>query len=1192
MPDETRIRLTVEDNATGKANEANKAIIGVEETSERAFKNQVKRLTQEAALYGKVGSARAEARKALEVGRFQSFDAASGGKLTAVHDQLISRERALEEQLRRTKLAAMERDATLRGKVGSEATGVKRDFALADAKALGASVAQLDKIAKSYDQVIAQQRVVEAQGKGILGVLGGWKNALTGAAAAILGFKAVQAILGAPGKIIEVTTAYQQYAMGLRAVSSDAAEAKSKLAELQIAARQPGLDVDQTIGGVVKLESAGIGFTKSVDMVKAFGNALAVVGGTSEDLKGVIIALTQIAATPFVQGDEIRQLQERLPQIRFLMQEAFGTSRTEELKKLGITSAEFLEKLTAGAQKLGKAGNTFSTATTQFWDSLKFIVAETFEGPVKGLQSMVEKLTTALRVSSDLRQEWARLAEEKGIPWTRPVERLRLGAQLGLSEATNGFFAPELLQGFLENRLRTQARTQQKNWFTTGGMWGESGPKTAADLKGAVLPGFDLKAQQAKMFQAFGIEDPQKTEASLKKMKDALADLRKQREFGLISAGQLAAAEAKIKSAMEDANPLLVEYRKRTEELAKARDRGRKALTDMLAEQSKERTRDLDALRKREDKTGLRTDFEDGLDAALDADERRRRALTDLNNFASGLQEQYLNDSLARREEVLRNEKALALENLGSIRDTSIQSKIQVEQARLAIEEQFADKSLTLQKEKIDRETSEAISSLKQRALAAGLDTAGISGQIAAIEALGAQRRADLEKSSVSDMERLRLDSSGRINDILMGENQRLWNAMRSGFESTLDHMLSGAGSFADAMRDILKAAFFTPLKQMASRIFADLFTPLARSMRGGFPGAAASGGYGGGGWGGLGEVLPSIGIAGIGGWGGGLGGWGGQIGRTPPFWGGGSGGGMLGDFGGLGMPSLGGWAGGTGGGWRNALGGTWGRWKDILEGLGNIGMKDNLPSNMTGAGGVGGWQGGALLLGGGILGGIGLKRGGWSGVGMSTAGGAMIGTKFGGPMGALIGGAIGFGAGIVRLFIKGAEDKAIQKVKDLYSITIDKQFARQIVDAAKSQYGGNLDLTIRTADMRELILLYGMSTNQDRGLSDDRPRGVFLSQRGGVLSQTGYGGYGYQSILPSAPGLRTYTPKTVQIVNVTIQADGQATSDLIEGRQVAFLGTSSGSVAVQGANQRAMSASVGRRATGALLLDPLAVGA
>jgi hypothetical protein len=112
-----------------------------------------------------------------------------------------------------------------------------------------------------------------------------------------------------------------------------------------------------------------------------------------------------------------------------------------------------------------------------------------------------------------------------------------------------------------------------------------------------------------------------------------------------------------------------------------------------------------------------------------------------------------------------------------------------------------------------------------------------------------------------------------------------------------------------------------------------------------------------------------------------------------------------------------------------------------------------------------------AAAMGGAMLVMDGLRRGGKLGVAETSAGGALIGFKYGGPLGALIGGVAGAIAGVVRLFIKGATEKTKDKIKALYGVDIsDKGVLKQIVDMTKSEFGGNIDMAIRSPQIRDLI--------------------------------------------------------------------------------------------------------------------------
>jgi hypothetical protein len=119
----------------------------------------------------------------------------------------------------------------------------------------------------------------------------------------------------------------------------------------------------------------------------------------------------------------------------------------------------------------------------------------------------------------------------------------------------------------------------------------------------------------------------------------------------------------------------------------------------------------------------------------------------------------------------------------------------------------------------------------------------------------------------------------------------------------------------------------------------------------------------------------------------------------------------------------------------------------------------------------------------------------------MTTAGGALIGFKFGGPLGAAIGAGIGAIAGTIRLFVKSAEEKARQKIKATYGVEIkDKGVLRQIVEMAKQGFGGNLDMAIRSAPVRDLIELYAITTGQSTGGLPAKVSPVSLVQTGGSL--------------------------------------------------------------------------------------------
>jgi hypothetical protein len=267
-----------------------------------------------------------------------------------------------------------------------------------------------------------------------------------------------------------------------------------------------------------------------------------------------------------------------------------------------------------------------------------------------------------------------------------------------------------------------------------------------------------------------------------------------------------------------------------------------------------------------------------------------------------------------------------------------------------------------------------------------------------------------------------------------------------------------------------------------------------------------------------------------------------GAPGGTAPTFGGSSGlGGILG-------------SGGTsGGGFGGILGGGLGGLKDIFFNSGSISTGAGAANTAAGIGGFGGKLAGigsspAATLGGGLLIADGLRRGGVGGLVETTGGGALVGFKFGGPIGALIGGAAGLAAGLFGLGRKSSADKIIEKIKNFYGITVDKNFANQIASMAKSTFGDNIDVAIRSPQVRELLQLYAQSTGQNFSKTlAATPRPVELVQSGGQLTQAAQRidgqAFAFQSSLPTYGGISTQTLPGAAPPAYTYQQDGKTYS-------------------------------------------------
>lgn len=156
---------------------------------------------------------------------------------------------------------------------------------------------------------------------------------------------------------------------GFAATYKGAGNVNDELRKTQEVAKLPGLGLKEAIQGATNLQAVGFAADQSRRILEGYGNALATVGKGKADLEGVITALSQMSAKGKISAEEINQIAERVPQIRKVMQDAFGTADTEVLQKMGISVDQFVTRTTAEINKLPKVTGGINNAFENMADS-------------------------------------------------------------------------------------------------------------------------------------------------------------------------------------------------------------------------------------------------------------------------------------------------------------------------------------------------------------------------------------------------------------------------------------------------------------------------------------------------------------------------------------------------------------------------------------------------------------------------------------------------------------------------------------------------------------------------------------------------------------------------------------------------------------------------------------------------------
>jgi hypothetical protein len=437
----------------------------------------------------------------------------------------------------------------------------------------------------------------------------------------------------------------------------------------------------------------------------------------------------------------------------------------------------------------------------------------------------------------------------------------------------------------------------------------------------------------------------------------------------------------------------------------------------------------------------------------------------------------------------------------------TLEQKLAVEQRKAAIEIKYLTRVHEIRMRLFDLETSRMVIEEEANLKRLGYRADEIQARIAELTAQRDEIRRFQQEATDAAIQGARETAAIRQAQLVRDQNQRIFDSFKRQAEGVFDALLTKSQSIWSAIGNSLKTALLTAIKDVVTSRVAAMLMQLFTGTRVSLAGGGTSSGSTLGRLGGLVGVgaVPVFGQGGGGGPipGGAAGGWG-----TPPF-----------------IPSKG------GGGWASLLGG----WKDFLGFGGGVQYAPGkavtweaatMGQKLSALG-----RSNAALLGGATVAMLGLQRGGVSGLAMTTAGGAMIGFKYGGPVGAAIGAGIGAVAGLVRLFVKGAQEKAREKIKAIYGVDVrEKNILAEIVNIAKQGFGSNLDMAIRSQQIRDLVELYALSTGQSTAGLPATVKPVSLLQQSGGLFQSSTGGLTMDRIGGGSPSRAAPT-----VINITV---------------------------------------------------------
>jgi len=188
---------------------------------------------------------------------------------------------------------------------------------------------------------------------------------------------------------------------GMTAITGSAEAAEKELARLRTIAEQPGLAFEQAVKGSIQLQAVGFSADAAAQSLEGLAKVVALTGGSAQELDVVVRQLTQINSKGRILAEDLLVIQENAPAIGLALQKAFGTQNVEAIRKSGISTGEFTQRLIEAIDTLPEFQNVtggVANAFDNFRNNVKFALAELGRSinEVVNIEAVFQKVNAAL----------------------------------------------------------------------------------------------------------------------------------------------------------------------------------------------------------------------------------------------------------------------------------------------------------------------------------------------------------------------------------------------------------------------------------------------------------------------------------------------------------------------------------------------------------------------------------------------------------------------------------------------------------------------------------------------------------------------------------------------------------------------------------------------------------------------------
>ena len=310
-------------------------------------------------------------------------------------------------------------------------------------------------------QALARQRRASQIG-GIGGALGtgnltGLISQLSAANVAFGGFAIAATAAGRA--VVSAASDFDRLNRGLTAITGSASAAQAQLESIEQLARLPGISFQDASRTALRLRASGFDEERTNRLIREFGNAAQVSGASFQDAAESLRQLTQIQSTGRFTAENFNIILERLPILRQVALEAFGTTVGGDiqtaLEARGQDFDDAVGQLLDGLQRIQRVdADSFQNAASNLGNDLNRLAREIGEGLLPIARDLTNQMASLVRFFTGTTGQ-ALLSTAAGVGLARGAQAL-VGLGGGLIRRGGGAAVTDIATGTAAGGLFTR----------------------------------------------------------------------------------------------------------------------------------------------------------------------------------------------------------------------------------------------------------------------------------------------------------------------------------------------------------------------------------------------------------------------------------------------------------------------------------------------------------------------------------------------------------------------------------------------------------------------------------------------------------------------------------------------------------------------------------------------------------------